>query len=132
MIERLIGALLLLVAIALVGVTVRWVNARRDARVIREVSVEPVADLMPRVITFTGDWCTACRTQKVIIDTVVAEWNQPVDVAYVDVLAELSLARQFNVLTVPTTVVAGADGTIAGINRGLVDGDRLRAQLAAA
>jgi len=130
MTERLVVALVILVGIVLVGFVVRQIGSRRVARVIREETIEVSLTVAPRLITFSGTWCVDCRTQKRIIDNVVADWNREVEVAYVDVIAESEFARRFDVMTVPTTVVAAADGRIASINRGLVDGDRLRAQLA--
>lgn len=131
MIERLTVAIFIVAAIGAIGFIARQVRARRDAHVMRDEVLDPSPSILPRVITFSGAWCAECRTQKRIIDEVVAEWKQGVEVAYVDVIAEIDLARRFAVMTVPTTVVATADGRIATINRGLVDGDRLRAQLAA-
>jgi thioredoxin-like negative regulator of GroEL len=128
--ERLLFALLIIAGIVLGGFVVRQIGAWRDARVMREQSIDVSPASIPRLITFSGPWCAECRTQKRIIDGVVADWNREVEVAYVDVIAEIDLARRFDVLTVPTTVVAASDGRIASINRGLVDGDRLRAQLA--
>jgi thioredoxin 1 len=128
--ERLVVALAIIAGIAQVGVIARQIGARRNHRVMREQTIDPSLAVLPRLITFSGAWCVDCRTQKRIIDGVVADWNREVEVAYVDVIAESELARRFDVMTVPTTVVAAPDGRIASINRGLVDGDRLRAQLA--
>jgi thioredoxin-like negative regulator of GroEL len=128
--ERLIIAVLLIVGVAIVGLVVRRIGAQRDARVMRDESIGASRTLLPRLITFSGPWCAECKTQKQIIEGVVADWNREVEVAYVDVIAESELAWRFEVMTVPTTVVAAPNGRIASINRGLVDGDRLRAQLA--
>jgi thioredoxin-like negative regulator of GroEL len=132
MIERVLIALAVIAAIALTGFVARWLSGRRIAAVMTGQTVETSPSGVPRVIAFSGPGCAACRTQRRILETVVAGWNGTVDVAYVDAVAETELARRFGVLTVPTTVVAAPDGRIVGVNGGLVDGDRLRAQLAAA
>jgi thioredoxin-like negative regulator of GroEL len=129
--ERLLIALAIVAGIAFAGLVIRWLGARRTAAVMTGQTVDPAPASGPRVIAFSGPGCTACTTQRRILDAVVAGWNGTVEVAYVDAVAEVDLARRFGVLIVPTTVVATPDGRIVGINGGLVDGDRLRAQLAA-
>ena len=130
--ERLLFALVIVSSIVLVGLLARRLIERRIAGVIAEQTVEPSPVGAPRVIAFSGPGCSACRTQRRILDDLVAGWNGTVDVAYVDAVAETDLARRFGVMVVPTTVVAAPDGRIVGVNGGLVDGNRLRAQLAAA
>ena len=130
--ERFLLAVVILLGLALAGVLARWLMARRIAAAITELTVDVSPAGVARVIAFSGPGCAACRTQRRILDEVVAGWNGEVEVAYVDAVAESELARRFGVLTVPTTVVAAPDGQILGVNGGLVDGDRLRAQLAAA
>src|SRR5262249_26261753 len=100
--------------------------------VMSEEAVDASPAGSPRGIAFSGPGCAACRTQRRILDAVVADWNGTVEVAYVDAVAESEMAHRFGVLVVPTTVIAAPDGRIVGINGGLVDADRLRAQLAAA
>jgi thioredoxin-like negative regulator of GroEL len=132
MIERLLFASAILAAVALAGLLARWVNGRRVAAVVRGQTVAASLPGIPRVIAFSGPGCSACHTQRRILEAVVAGWNGTIDVAYVDAVAETELARRFGVMVVPTVVVAAPDGRIVGVNGGLVDGDRLRAQLAAA
>lgn len=132
MTERLLLALALVATIALTGRLARWLNGRRVAAVMTGQKADASPAGIPRVIAFSGPGCAACHTQRRILETVVAGWKGTVDVAYVDAVAETELARQFGVMMVPTTVVAAPDGRIVGVNGGLVDGDRLRAQLAAA
>jgi thioredoxin-like negative regulator of GroEL len=132
MTERLLIALVIVAGVTLAGFLARWLNGRRVAAVMSEETVDASSVGIPRVIAFSGPGCAACQTQRRILETVVAGWNETVDVAYVDAVAETELARRFGVMVVPTTVVAAPDGRIVGVNGGLVDGDRLRAQLAAA
>jgi thioredoxin-like negative regulator of GroEL len=130
--ERLVLALAIVAGIALVGLAARRLSARRIAAVMSDQTVDAASVGVPRVIAFSGPGCAACRTQRRILDAVVADWNGTVEVAYVDAVAERELAHRFGVMMVPTTVVAAPDGRIVGINGGLADADRLRAQLAAA
>jgi thioredoxin-like negative regulator of GroEL len=132
MTERLVLALTIIAGIALLGFLARRLSARRVAAVMSAKTLGASLAGMPRVLAFSGPGCAACRTQRRILDAVVADWNGTVEVAYVDAVAERELAQRFGVMVVPTTVVAGPDGRIVGINGGLVDADRLRAQLAAA
>jgi thioredoxin-like negative regulator of GroEL len=131
MTDRLVLALAIVTGIALLGFLARRLRARRLAAVMSEETVVASAAGIPRVIAFSGPGCAACRTQRRILDAVVADWNGTVEVAYVDAVAEREMAHRFGVMVVPTTVVAAPDGRIVGINGGLVDADRLRAQLAA-
>ena len=130
--ERFLLAAAILLGIATAGVLARWLMDRRIAAAMANLTVEVSPVGVPRVIAFSGPGCAACRTQRRILDEVVAGWKGTVEVAYVDAVAEHDLAQRFGVITVPTTVVSAPDGRIVGVNGGLVDGDRLRAQLAAA
>jgi thiol-disulfide isomerase/thioredoxin len=132
MIERLIVALVILGGLALAGFVVRSLAARRRA-VLLAVSPSPAASSgTPRVIAFSGPGCAACKTQRRILEGVLADWNGAIEVRYVDAVAESELARRFGVIVVPTTVVAASDGRIVGVNGGLADAERLRSQLAVA
>jgi thioredoxin-like negative regulator of GroEL len=95
-------------------------------------SLTLVATRLPRLITFSTNGCRECRTQRRILDQVVAEWCGGVDIAYVDASDEPDLARSFGVIVVPTTVVAAPDGRIIGVNGGLADSHRLLRQLSEA
>ena len=132
MIERLVVACVIIGGLALAGFVVRSVAARRRAHLLADNPVASSPSGVPRVIAFSGPGCAACKTQRRILDQFVAEWNGAVEVAYVDAVAETELARRFGVIVVPTTVVAAPDGRVVGVNGGLVDGERLRAQLAVA
>jgi thioredoxin-like negative regulator of GroEL len=127
--ERVALAGAILAGIALAGYLVKWLRAHQMAGVMSGQTIDVALAGAPSVIAFSGPGCAACVTQRRILDAVVADWNGPVEVAYVDVVAEHELARRFGVMVVPTTVVAAPDGRIVGINGGLADADRLRAQL---
>jgi thioredoxin-like negative regulator of GroEL len=130
MIERLLVALIAIVAIAAVGFAVQIGVARWRRR--RLGSLALAATKLPRLITFSSSGCTQCRTQRRILDAVVSEWCGGVDIAYVDAADEPDLARTFGVIVVPTTVVVAASGRIIGVNGGLADAHRLLRQLSEA
>jgi thioredoxin-like negative regulator of GroEL len=132
MIERLALAVVIVGGLALVGLLVRWITARRRAGLVANAALDASAAGAPRIIAFSGPGCAACLTQHRILDALHGEWNGTFEVAYVDAVAETALARRFGVVVVPTTVVAAADGRVIGVNGGLADAERLRAQLAAA
>src|SRR5262245_32474392 len=104
MTERLLLALIVLFAIAAVGFIIQEVVARWRRKRLGSLSL--AAARLPRLITFSTTGCRECRTQRRILDQVVAEWSGCVDIAYVDASDEPELARSFGVIVVPTTVVA--------------------------
>jgi thioredoxin-like negative regulator of GroEL len=130
MTERLLLALVFLLAVAAAGIV--WQMAVHRWRRRRLASTVLEAANLPRLISFSASGCTECRTQRRILDGVLAEWTGGVDVAYIDAASEPGLARTFGVIVVPTTVVAAPDGRIIGVNGGLADAHRLLRQLSEA
>ena len=130
MTERLLLAVVILFAIAAIGIA--WQAAVSRWRRRRLGSTVLAAANLPRLITFSTNGCAECRTQRRILDGVLAEWTGGVDVAYVDAVSEPTLVRTFGVIVVPTTVVAAPDGRIIGVNGGLADAHRLLRQLSEA
>jgi hypothetical protein len=130
--ERALVALAILACLTLAGSVLRSLSARRRRAVLASARLDPSPAARSRIIAFSGPGCAACATQRRIIDGLLGDWNGTVEVAYVDAVAASDLARRFGVAIVPTTVVAAADGRVIGVNGGLADAERLRAQLAAA
>jgi thioredoxin-like negative regulator of GroEL len=130
MTERLVLAVILVLAIAGVGIALQSAVARWRRR--RLGSTVLAAAKLPRLIAFSTTGCSDCRTQRRILDGVVAEWTGAVEVSYVDAVSEPALARTFGVIVVPTTVVAAPDGRIVGVNGGLADARHLLRQLSEA
>ena len=58
---------------------------------------------MKQVIYFSAKWCTACQTTTPIIESV--KRSGEAQVAMVDVDYDVSLTEQYNVRSVPTTVI---------------------------
>ncbi len=121
-----------LLAVAFAGVRVWWGWHRR--RVMRAGA----ADLLTRfdvngsdalVLAFTTPECVPCKTvQRPALDALLERFPGRIAVAEVDALQTPDLARRFGILTVPSTVVIGPDGTIRAINHGTAAADRLAVQ----
>lgn len=120
MIEITILAVMLLAALA-VGVLLR----RRDGKVRAADVIETRsarADLLaavgvtgsvPAVLHFSADWCGPCAAvRRVVADVTgqLAESAQPPLDIEIDIDAEPVLAKELNVLSLPTTFVFDSEG----------------------
>jgi thioredoxin-like negative regulator of GroEL len=132
MIERLSLVIVLLAGVSVMALVVqsaatRWLRRRAAATVLA-----PSPTGLPRVIAFSSPGCADCRTQRRILDAVLAEWTGGIEIAYFDAIDDPDLAARFGVILVPTTVVAAPDGRVVGINGGLTAADRLLTQICTA
>ena len=77
---------------------------------------------MKQVLYFSAKWCTACQATTPIIESLKS--SNRAQVAMVDVDYDVSLTEQYNVRSVPTTIVL-EDGN--EINRvvGTINTERL-------
>ncbi|MEU7138927.1 thioredoxin family protein [Nocardia sp. NPDC046473] len=120
MIEITILAVMLLAALA-VGLVLRGRDGKvRVADVVETQSVR--ADLLasvgvtgsgPAVLHFSADWCGPCAAvRRVVADVTgqLAESPQPPLDIEVDIDAEPVLAKELNVLSLPTTFVFDSEG----------------------
>jgi len=82
----------------------------------------------PYILYFTGESCTVCRTHQ---EPALAKLG-PVRVDKVDAIEDRTLADQFHVYTLPTTVVMSAEGRALHVNYGYAPATKLERQLAAA
>lgn len=131
MIERfaLLGLFLLLVGVG----TLAWRAWR--ARTLQRLQVSelpgPLAALdlrVPMLLYFTADHCAQCKLQQApVLEQLYRDFQVPVHT--IDAVAEPELARFFNVVTVPTTVVLDTQRRPAAINYGLASLPRLQEQL---
>ncbi len=132
MTDRLLIAILILGALAVVGGLLRWMAGRRVQSTMERVRLQPDPDARARIVVFSGPGCSACHTQRRIVDELVRGWPQPVTVETVDAVSDPELAGHLGIIIVPTTIVAAPDGRIIGFNGGLVETDHLMRQLRSA
>jgi thiol-disulfide isomerase/thioredoxin len=131
MIERfaLLGLFLLLVGVG----TLAW--RMWQVRTLQRLQTSdlpgPLAALdlrVPTLLYFTADHCAQCKLQQApVLEQLHRDYQVPVHT--IDALAEPDLARFFNVMTVPTTVVLDTQRRPAAINYGLATLPRLQEQL---
>lgn len=57
------------------------------------------------LVDFWADWCSPCRFQLPILDEVARETEGKAVIAKVNVDAELELAQQFDIQSIPTLIL---------------------------
>jgi hypothetical protein len=119
-------ALAVVGAVVLAAACLEAIRARRARRLSVDASAMPSAD--PYIIYFTGESCTVCRTHQ---EPALARLGG-VRIDKVDAVADRSLADQFHVYMLPTTVVMGREGRAVHVNYGYAPATRLERQLAEA
>ncbi|MGK8555100.1 thioredoxin family protein [Nocardia gipuzkoensis] len=121
MIEFTILAVVLLVALA-VGVLLRRRHGKVRAGNAIDLSESARAELLaavgvtgagPAVLHFSAEWCGPCAAVRRVVANVtdqLAGSPQPPQDIEVDIDAEPALARELNVLSLPTTFVFDVEG----------------------
>ena len=71
------------------------------------------------ILDFWASWCGPCRMMSPIIDEIANE-NKELKVCKVNVDEEQELAKQFNIMSIPTIVVM-KDGNVINQVVGVVD-----------
>jgi len=66
---------------------------------------EVVASELPVLVDFWAEWCTPCKTIAPILEELSQEHADKVRIAKVDVDANPALARQFDVMSIPTLIL---------------------------
>ncbi len=135
MTERLLIAITLVAAFALLVVAGRrwyaWRNARIEARVRSEAppAAESNTDGQPRLVYFTTATCVICRVQQEPAIEALTERVPDLRLERHDAVAEAALAKRYGVLSVPTTAVYDRGGELVTINRGFTPAAVLLAQI---
>jgi thioredoxin-like negative regulator of GroEL len=111
-------------AIVLVAACLEAVRARIARRRALGVMAAPAKE--PYILYFTGESCTVCRTHQ---EPALARLGA-VRIDKVDAIADRTLADQFRVYTLPTTVVMAPDGRALHVNYGYAPATKLERQLA--
>ena len=86
----------------------------RDASAAADLTAEAAADLGlstsgPTVLHFSAAWCGPCAAVRRVVDEVCAQLPAVAHVE-IDMDANPEAARRLSVLSLPTTIVFGADG----------------------
>lgn len=84
----------------------------------------------PAILFFSGEACTICHTaQRPALERLAPALDGRVTVREIDVAVEPTLAQQFRVMSLPTTVVVDGDGRARAVNTGFAPAPVLQRQL---
>jgi len=124
---------LVALSIVVLGVAAAWLGLRWN---FRQIVQRGAGDLVARdggfpvVLAFSTADCIPCKTvQKPALDELRGRFSGQVQVREVDATIDPALAKRFGILTVPSTVVIGAQGAIVAVNQGPVGWEKLAGQL---
>ncbi len=124
---------LVALSIVVLGVAAAWLGLRWNFRqIVRRGAGDLVArdGGFPVVLAFSTADCIPCKTvQKPALDELRGRFSGQVQVREVDATIDPALAKRFGILTVPSTVVIGAQGAIVAVNQGPVGWEKLARQL---
>jgi thioredoxin-like negative regulator of GroEL len=83
----------------------------RDAKAAADVDTSDLglSTTGPTVLHFSADWCGPCGAVRRVVDQVCDELPQVAHVE-LDMDANPAVARRLSVLSLPTTIIFGADG----------------------
>ena len=85
----------------------------------------------PGVVFFTTADCVTCKAaQRPALAALRARMGEAVQVIEVDAQDNVALARDWSVLSVPTTFILDRDGRPRQVNHGFASADKLAAQIA--
>lgn len=73
-----------------------------DAQKYRELVTSSVK---PVVVQVWAAWCGPCNYFKPIIDSIAAEYEDDITVARLNIDEEMEVARELNIMDIPTVVV---------------------------
>ncbi len=124
---------LVALSVVVLGVAAAWLGLRWN---FRQIVQRGAGDLVARdggfpvVLAFSTADCIPCKTvQKPALDELRGRFSGQVQVREVDATIDPALAKRFGILTVPSTVVIGAQGAIVAVNQGPVGWEKLARQL---
>lgn len=126
MTERLLALLIVAAVVAgiwgLIRLRAAWYRGREASDLLEAAR--------PLILAFSTPDCVPCRTaQKPVLEQLRQQYVGRVEVREVDATLRPALADRFGILTVPSTVVVGADGRVRAVNYGLALADKLAVQL---
>ncbi len=121
-----------LIALAVVAGVALLLRAQRGGQreLVGSVIETRLQRQLPSILYFTGVNCTICHTaQKPALRTLAAGLGEAIEIREVDIAVEPALARQYRVMSLPTTIVLDPSGQVTDINVGFASGETLRRQL---
>lgn len=89
----------------------------------------PLTAGQPTLLYFRSDACGTCPTQSRYLEQLLAGENGRFTLHSINVDTEPDKARQYGVMTLPTTMIIDAAGQVKEINYGLTPSHKLQKQL---
>jgi thioredoxin 1 len=126
--ERLLITLALGLAGTLAYLALRWMHHRKLTKGNPALLHDWRAGL-PGILYFASEGCSSCRTQARVVQRLAGGLEERINLARIDVERQWELAREWKVVTVPTTVVVSGDGEAKAVNHGAASKAKLRRQL---
>ena len=71
---------------------------------------------MPRILYFRSDSCIACGPQAAYLGELEMAWTGRFRLEKIDAELEPEKARQYQIMTLPTTIMVDTSGAIKHIN----------------
>ena len=122
----------LALVIILGGLLVYWAFNKLILQKTRDKSEDLPFELSgnPVILYFTTPNCMPCKTvQRPALQKVRDKLADRIDIVEVDATQKPSLARQWSVLSVPTTFIIDTNGKTRFVNHGVARADKLIAQI---
>jgi thiol-disulfide isomerase/thioredoxin len=130
MMTLLLAPLIAIVVVAGVALILRAQRGGQRELVGSVVESPRLDGQLPSILYFTGASCTICHTaQKPALRALAVALVEGIEIREVDIAEEPALARQYRVMSLPTTIVLDAGGQVTDINVGFANADTLRSQL---
>jgi thioredoxin 1 len=63
------------------------------------------SSVKPVVVQVWAEWCGPCQYFKPIIDSIASDYEDDIVVARLNIDAEMDIARELNVMDIPTVIV---------------------------
>ena len=128
---------LLRILIALGLLAAGWVIFRLSNRAVLSAAASAQSSLpsssKPKVVYFTTPDCAPCRTvQRPAIQRLKQTLGEQLDVVEINAVEQPDLARQWGVLSVPTTFILDRQGKPLHVNHGVTQTDKLLKQVQSA
>lgn len=126
--ERILIIVLLAATVLLLGLAARWIAARREEARLGRSLPPGLRDRLipgaPALLYFFGPHCPSCRQQARILDDLEA--SAGVHTLRINTSDEREAAEWFGIMTVPSSVVVGAGGTVQRVLPGFQPANTLQ------